>query len=308
MTGNNKTRGYIFALLAVTIFAAQDGFTKFLGDRYSPILVTMFRFWAFAVFVTLLATASPGGILRVARTQHPFLQVVRGLLLVFEIVVVVFAFRYVGLAMSQSILQATPLLVTVLSVPLLGEQVGWRRATAVIVGLFGVLVIINPVGVRFETSLLLPLASAFMFALYSVATRAVSYRDSAITSTFYAAVVGAIAISALGPFYWTTIHLSDWPALVALCVCGTLSHYCLIRAYGLLAAVEVQPITYLQLVLSALVAVTFFGERLSVNMVIGAAIVVGAGLFTVWREHRLATQRWMKQSTSKQRAATSMLE
>jgi drug/metabolite transporter (DMT)-like permease len=251
----------------------------------------MFRFWAFAVFVTLLASASSGGVRRVAKTAHPWLQVVRGVLLVSEIVVVVFAFKHAGLAMSQSVFQATPLLVTVLSVPLLGEHVGWRRATAVLVGLVGVLVIINPVGVHFDVFLLLPLGAALLFALYSVATRAVSHKDSAITSTFYAGVVGAIAISVIGPFYWTTIPPADWPALAALCVCGTLSHYCLIRAYGLLTAVEVQPITYLQLVLSAVIAVTFFGEHLSVNMVVGAVTVVGAGLFTVWREHRLAVKR-----------------
>jgi len=288
---NSKTRGYIFALLAITIFAAQDGFTKFLGVRYPPILVTMFRFWAFAAFVTLLAVASPGGIRRAARTQHPLLQVLRGLLLVSEIVVVVFAFAHAGLAMSQSIFQATPLLVTLLSVPLLGEHVGWRRATAVLVGLFGVLVIINPIGVQFDVYLVLPLAAALLFALYSIATRAVSHKDSAITSTFYAGVMGAIAISLLGPFYWTTFHVADLPALAALCVCGTLSHYCLIRAYGLLKAVEVQPITYLQLVFSAVIAVVFFGEHLSMNMIVGAVIVVGAGLFTVLREHRLAARR-----------------
>ena len=84
-----KTRGYIFVLLAVSIFAAQDGFTKFLGDRYPPIMVTMVRFWAFAVFVTILAAASPGGLRKAVATRRPGLQIMRGVLLVAEIVVTV---------------------------------------------------------------------------------------------------------------------------------------------------------------------------------------------------------------------------
>lgn len=83
------------------------------------------------------------------------------------------------------------------------------------------------------------------------------------------------------------VQASDWFALAALCVCGTLSHYFLIRAYGLLPAAEVQPVTYFQLVLNVVIAVILFGEVITLNKIIGAAIVVGAGLFTIWREYHL---------------------
>ena len=127
-----------------------------------------------------------------------------------------------------------------------------------------------------------------LFALYSIATRAVSREDSAVTSLFYAGIAGAVAISLIGPFHWTEVKPSDWYALAALCVCGTLSHYFLIRAYGLLPAAEVQPVTYFQLVLNVILAVWLFGEIVTLNMILGALIVVGAGLFTIWREHQLA--------------------
>ena len=283
----NNTRGYLFVLAAITIFATQDGFTKFLGGHYPPILVTMIRFWAFALFVTMMAASSPGGIRAAIRTKHPVLQSLRGVLLVSEIAVAVLAFAKAGLAMGQAIFQSTPLFVTLLSVPMLGEKVGWRRGTAVVVGLIGVLVILNPTGLHFDLYLLLPLIAALMFALYSIMTRAVSRDDSATTSVFYAGFVGAIAISTVGPFFWVPIRPEDWPAVGVLCICGALSHYCLIRAYGLLEAVKVQPITYLQLVLSVAVAVVFFHEVLTVNMVVGSIIVVGAGLYTIWREYAL---------------------
>jgi len=283
-----KTRGYLFAFLAICIFAGQDAITKYLGDRYPPLFITMIRFWAFAVFVFCFAASSPGGVRGAVATRRPWLQIVRGLLLVAEIVVIVFSYVHAGLAMSQSIFQATPLIITILSIPLLGETVGWRRGAAVLVGLIGVLVIINPVDLHFDMSLLLPLAASVLFALYSIATRAVSREDSAVTSLFYAGVAGAVAISLIGPFYWTEVRGPDWFALAALCVCGTLSHYFLIRAYGLLPAAEVQPVTYFQLVLNVILAVSLFGEIITPNMVIGAIIVVGAGLFTIWREHQLA--------------------
>ena len=284
----SKTRGYLFAFLAICIFAGQDAITKYLGDRYPPLFITMIRFWAFAVFVFCFAASSPGGVRGAVTTRRPWLQIVRGLLLVAEIVVIVYSYVHAGLAMSQSIFQATPLIITVLSIPLLGETVGWRRGAAVLVGLVGVLVIINPVDIHFDMSLLLPLGASVLFALYSIATRAVSREDSAVTSLFYAGVAGAVAISLIGPFYWTEVRGPDWFALAALCVCGTLSHYFLIRAYGLLPAAEVQPVTYFQLVLNVILAVSLFGEIITPNMVVGAVIVVGAGLFTIWREHQLA--------------------
>ena len=284
----SKTRGYLFAFLAICIFAGQDAITKYLGDRYPPLFITMIRFWAFAVFVFCFAASSPGGVRGAVTTRRPWLQIVRGLLLVAEIVVIVYSYVHAGLAMSQSIFQATPLIITVLSIPLLGETVGWRRGAAVLVGLVGVLVIINPVDIHFDMSLLLPLGASVLFALYSIATRAVSREDSAVTSLFYAGVAGAVAISLIGPFHWTEVQGADWFALAALCVCGTLSHYFLIRAYGLLPAAEVQPVTYFQLVLNVILAVSLFGEIITPNMVVGAVIVVGAGLFTIWREHQIA--------------------
>lgn len=225
-----KTRGYLFAFLAICIFAGQDAITKYLGDRYPALFITMIRFWAFALFVFAFAASSSGGLRKTAHARHPWLQVVRGLLLVAEIVVIVISYVHAGLAMSQSIFQATPLIITILSIPLLGETVGWRRGAAILIGLIGVLVIINPVNVHFDMSLLLPLAASVLFALYSIATRAVSREDSAVTSLFYAGVVGAVAISLVGPFYWTEVVPSDWFALAALCVCGTLSHFFLIKA------------------------------------------------------------------------------
>ena len=284
-----KSLGYTFTLLAVAIFAAQDGISKYLGSHYSPIFITMVRYWAFAVFVILLAMRA-GGIARAASTKRPFLQIFRGVLLATEIVIFVFGLSRVGMAMAQSIFQVGPLLVTMLSVPFLGEKVGWRRWTAIVVGLFGVLLIINPTHVKFDLNLLFPMAATTMFAIYAIATRAVSKSDNSMTSFFYTGIGGAVVLTAVGLFHMEPIAQHDWPWMAALCACGIASHYCLIRAYDILEAGEVQPLSYLQLVIGAFIAVLVFNEHLTWNVVTGASIVVAAGLFSMFRERKLASK------------------
>ncbi|OYR22323.1 eamA-like transporter family protein [Brucella thiophenivorans] len=192
--------------------------------------------------------------------------------------------------MTQSIFQAAPLLITMLSVPLLGEKVGWRRWIAIFVGLFGVMLIIDPTHVQFDWELMFPITATVMFAFYAIATRAVSKTDTSMTSFFYTGVGGATVLTLVGVFHMEPIAPHDWPWMAALCACGMASHYCLIRAYDILEAVEVQPLTYLQLVIGALIAVIVFNENLTWNIIAGASIVVAAGLFSMFRE-RMRSKR-----------------
>jgi drug/metabolite transporter (DMT)-like permease len=284
---SNKS-GYVFILLAISIFAVQDGISKHLVSSYPPLFVAMIRYWAFMLFAVALAARSRGGLEVAVRTKRPWLQILRGLLLASQVVIAITSFVVVGLAHSQAIFSSGPLMVAMLSVPILGEKVGWRRWTAIAVGFVGVLFILRPQAGGFDVKVLLPLAGALLFSLYVIATRLASRDDPATTSFFYTAVVGAAAMTCIGPFFWTPLAPHDWIWMGVLCVTGMLSHYFLIRAYDLLDAVVVQPLTYLQLVLSAAIGALVFGEVLNFNMVIGAIIVVGAGIFTVWRENRLA--------------------
>jgi drug/metabolite transporter (DMT)-like permease len=288
----NATRsGYIFTIVAITLFSVQDGISKHLAGAYPPFLVAMIRYWTFALFAIALAARSRGGLGVTVRTKRPWLQIIRGLLLAAQIVIVIESFALVGLAHSQAIFSSGPLMVALLSVPILGETVGWRRWTAICVGFAGVLLILKPESGFFDVRFLVPLSSALLFSFYVIATRLVSRHDASMTSFFYTGVVGAVAMSCIGPFFWMPLTPQDWIWMAFLCVTGMSSHYCLIRAYDLLDAVVIQPLTYLQLVYAAIIGVTFFGEVLTGNMVAGAVIVVGAGLFTVWRENVLAKRR-----------------
>ncbi|MET0746580.1 MAG: DMT family transporter [Rhizobium sp.] len=288
----NATRsGYLFTILAITLFSIQDGISKHLAGAYPPFLVAMIRYWTFALFAIALAARSRGGLAATVRTRRPLLQILRGLLLAAQIVVVIQSFALVGLAHSQAIFSCGPLLVALLSMPILGEKVGWRRWTAICVGFLGVLLILKPESGFFDIRFLVPLSAALLFSFYVIVTRLVSRQDASMTSFFYTGVVGAVAMSCVGPFFWMPLLPRDWIWMGLLCVIGMSSHYFLIRAYDLLDAVVIQPLTYLQLVYAAIIGMVFFGEVLTSNMVVGAVIVVGAGLFTVWRENVLAKRR-----------------
>jgi drug/metabolite transporter (DMT)-like permease len=288
---NAKSKGYLFALSATTIFSFQDAISKHLGDHYPPIFITMIRYWAFAAFCVLLASRKRGGLRAAASTKRPVIQIIRGVLLSTEVMIVIASFAHAGLAHSTAILAATPLVVTVLSIPLLGEHVGWRRWSAVIGGLIGVLLILKPEASGFlDPWLLLPLLCCMMYAAYLIATRLVSRSDTSMTSFFYTGVAGAVTATLIGPFFW--VHLEGWDKawMGVLCITGMTGHYLVIRAYELLDASAAQPITYLGLVYASLFGTILYGEVLTWNIIAGSAIVVGAGIFTVWREYVLRHQ------------------
>lgn len=286
-----RSQGLIFALTAVSIFAIQDGISKHLGQAYPPVFVAMIRYWFFAAFVLALATRNTGGVKQTAKSSRPVLQIIRGTLLVFQICISIYSFAYVGLAQTHTIFAASPLVVACLSVPLLGETVGWRRWLAIGVGLLGILLIIDPTHATFNSNIIIPIVCTVMFALYSVLTRMASRSDTSKTSFFYTGVAGAVAITFVGPFYWSNIAPEYWFWMAALCVTGMTGHYLLIRAFDVLDAVVVQPIFYLQTVLVCIIGTFIFKEVMSWNMIAGCVIVIGAGLFTIMREAQLGKRR-----------------
>jgi drug/metabolite transporter (DMT)-like permease len=284
MVPQNARKGLLFALCAVLIFAAQDGISKHLAQEYPPVFIVMIRYWAFAAFVLVWAARAPGGLAGAARSSNVPLQLFRGALLAGQIVVAITAFAVVGLVPTLSLFAAAPLVVAALSVPVLGEAVGWRRWAAIGVGFLGVLIIIRPGPGLFQSEIWISLVAMLGIAIYGVLTRLVSRRDSSATSFFYTGIGGVLVITLVGPFYWTWLAPVDWVWMAILCVTGASGHYFLIRALEATEAVVVQPVQYLQTVLGAFTGVLIFGEILEWEVVGGAALVIAAGLFAAWRE------------------------
>lgn len=285
MSGDNPRLGIALMITATMVFAAQDGVSRYLAGKYDVMTVVMIRYWFFAAFVVGLSAVRGGGIARVARTRQPVLQIFRGVLLVAEICVTVLAFVLLGLIETHAVFAVYPLLVAALAGPVLGEYVGWRRRIAIVVGLIGVLVILRP-GLRvFSPEALIPLAAAFGFALYALLTRKAARLDSSETSFFYTGVAGAVAITLVGPFFWTPIEGAvDWAWMAVLCVMGATGHYLLIRTYEVAEAGTVQPFAYFQLVFVALLGLAFFDERPDAWTVAGAGLILAAGIYAMLRQ------------------------
>lgn len=283
MREQNTRLGIILMSLTSLVFSLQDGISRHLGGEYNVYMVVMIRFWFFAAFVMALALRQPGGLRAAVHTHFPLQQVARGILLVVEICVMVMAFILLGLVESHAVFACYPLLVAALSGPVLGEKVGWRRWTAIGIGFAGILIILQPGVAVFSPAALIPLASAFMFALYGLLTRYVARRDPASVTFFWAGVVGAVVMTPVGLWHWQWMSAADWAWMALLCCTASGAHFLMIKALEVAEASAVQPFAYLQLAFIAILGVTVFGEELRANVVIGSAIVVAAGLFTLWR-------------------------
>ncbi|MEL6518250.1 MAG: DMT family transporter [Pseudomonadota bacterium] len=290
MSADNARLGIPLMIAASFVFAMQDGISRHLAGEYNVLMVVMIRYWFFAAFVIAVASRRAGGVRAAAATRQPVLQIFRGLLLAFEICVMVGAFVLLGLVDSLAIFACYPLLIAALSGVVLGERVGWRRWVAIGIGFLGVLVILQPGVTVFQPAALVPLASAAMFALYGLLTRYAARRDTTATSFFWTGVAGAVAMSGVGIWFWEPMTAPDWGWMATLCVTGALGHWLLIRCYEVAEASSVQPFAYFQLVFGTALGVIVFGEVLRPNVALGTAIVVSAGLFTLWRERRARTR------------------
>lgn len=284
----DASKGIALILASTLVFGVQDAITKHLAQDLAVTQIVLVRFTAFAIFVLLLVARRPGGVRRAAAAKRPWLQILRSLILVFEIGVFAYAIRTLALADIHAILAVFPLVATALSVPLLGERVGLRRWSAVLIGFLGVLVILRPGLGVFDVNALLALACAFLYGLYNVLTRLVSTDgDSGQTTLFYTAIVGWVAVIAIGPWFWTWPSAELWFWLGCLSVTGITGHWMLIKSLEAAPASVLQPFNYALLVWATVIGFLIFGSLPDFWTVIGACIVVGSGLYTIFRERRL---------------------
>ena len=283
---DNPRRGILLMVATTIIFAAQDGISRYLADSYDIITIVAIRYWFFAIFVCAFSARKSGGFKKAAATSQPWLQAGRGVLLATQICLAVLGFSQVGLVQFHAIFASYPLMVMALSVPFLGEIVGWRRWLAVGCGFAGVLMILQPSSSAFSSNALIPLCAAIFMAIYGVLTRFAAQRDNAMTSFFWTGVAGAVAMTLVVPFFWHPPEGSDWWWMALLCITGASGHFCLISALDTTHASTTQPFAYLQLVFSSTIGIVIFDDQLNRALIIGSLMIVGSGLFALNRERR----------------------
>lgn len=244
-------------------------------------MVVMIRYWMFAAFVVILAMRRPGGLGRGVATRHPWLHLARAAFLITEVCLIVTSYTLIGLIETHAVFAVCPLIIAALSGPVLGERVGLGRWLAIGAGLVGVLVILQPGSGVFSPAALLPLASATLFALYSLLTRKATQTEDAFLSLFWSGVLGAGLVTFVGLPNWQPMTLPDWGWMVLYGGLAVLANWMLIKCYEVAEASAVQPFAYLQIVFVSFVGVLVFDEVLKAHVVLGAVIVVGAGLVSL---------------------------
>jgi drug/metabolite transporter (DMT)-like permease len=278
--------GIAWMCLSMFLFVCLDATARHLTQTYSVAQILWVRFVIFVVFAAALI--GPGRLIGAFRSARPSLQLVRALLMLFEIGTFTLAFRYLPVADVHAVAASTPLMVTALAVVILGERVGVRRWFAVSIGFAAVLVILRP-GVReLHWYHLIPVLGAAFWAVYQVMIRVVSRTDTSQTTLAYTAVVGALIMTAIGPFAWRAPDLEGWGLLLLSGLLGAGAHYALILALGNAPASHVQPFIYTTFLWALVMGLILFGEFPDAITVGAAAVIIGVGLYVMNRERQIA--------------------
>jgi drug/metabolite transporter (DMT)-like permease len=279
----NRTRGILWMMATLFCFIALDATMKHLLETYSLVQVTWGRFF----FATVFAIVMCGSKLpQLVRSVAPKKQLLRSVLLMSTTGVFNAGIRTTPLATATTIMFLSPILVTLLSIPLLNEKVGIRRWAGIIMGFTGAIIVVQPwkggigaVGV----GILFLLVAALLNANYQIVTRMVR-DDDALTSLLFTATAGAVVTGAIVPWFWAWPNLSGWILLVGSGFAGGLGHFCLIRALRLAPASVVAPFSYSSLIWATLFGFVIWGDWPDFWTWIGAGIIIGSGLYIFHRE------------------------
>jgi drug/metabolite transporter (DMT)-like permease len=278
-----RTRGSAILLFiaGVSCFGVMDGIGKLLAADF-PVLQLVWARYAFAVPI-ILATTAPAGWLNLLRCERPLLQAVRGLLPLFAGASILLGLRFLSLADATVITFAAPLFVVALSAPILRERVGMAAWVGVALGFVGVLIVVRPGANSIAWAALLPLTTAFLFALYQVLTRLASRGDAPSTTLAWTILIGFILTTPFLPLGWANGSRAGWLLLIFSGLLYGTGQLLLIRALAAAPAAILTPFTYTQIVAAVLFAMLVLGELPDPWTFVGTALIVLAGLYVVRR-------------------------
>ena len=270
-------------LATVLVFACLDATAKYLGTQMPVLQVVGVR--CATAFLVGFLFSNPFNRPGLLKTARPGLQLWRSSMLLGSTMFNFMAFRYLQLDEAMAILFSTPFLIAIFAGPMLGEWVGWRRWTAILVGFAGVLLVVRPGMGGMQWAALLSFASAICYAFYNLTTRLLSRTDSSETTLFYANLFGCLVMAPVLPFVW--VHPPTWldvALMLATGVLGAGGHFLLILAHRRAPASVLSPFIYTQIVWASSLGYLVFGNVPSRWTVAGACVVIASGLYLLNRE------------------------
>lgn len=277
-----NAKGALLALTAFGIFATHDVIIKYLGASYSPFQVIFFSTLMSFPLVSFMLMRDP--LPGTLRPVHPWWTAIRTAAAMINGMCAFYAFSVLPLAQTYAILFATPLLITLLSIPLLGERVGWRRGLAVGVGLLGVLVVLRPGSTPMSLGHLAGVGSAIFGALASIIVRKIGNDERSVVLLLYPMAANYIVVGALMIAVYKPMPIVDVGAAALISAMGFVAGLFLIAAYKSGEATIVAPMQYSQILWATAYGYLLFDEGVDRYTVIGAGIIIASGIYIVLRE------------------------
>lgn len=285
MHPSHNLKGALLALLSMGLFATHDVVVKYLGAIYTPFQIVFFgALLGFPIVTFLLMTDDEEDNLR---PHHPWWMALRTGLSVVIGASAFYAFSSLPLAEVYAILFASPLMITVLAIPILGEQVRLRRWAAVIVGLAGVLVVLRPGQSPLTLGHFAALTVAVSGALNSVIVRKIGADERSVVLMLYPMFASFFVMGLILPWVYRPMPVTHLGLMAVISVLGLTAGYLLILAYKAGEAVVVAPMQYSQILWATVYGYLLFGERIDRATMLGAGIIIASGLYIVFRESRL---------------------
>lgn len=279
-----NAKGALLSLVAFAVYATHDAFIKILGSTYSPVQIVFFSVLLSFPLATLslMREKAPGTLVPV----HPWWIGARTIAAVITGFAAFYAFSNLPLTQTYAILFATPLIITVLSIPVLGEKVRLPRWLAVFVGLAGVMVVLRPGQTDLSLGHAAALLAAFTGAFASIVLRKIGADERPVVVMLYPMVANFVVMGALLPFVYVPMPLEHLLYLGIISVFAWIGGRVIITAYQVGEAAIVAPMQYSQILWATLYGMLFFNEGLDLFTGIGAAIIIASGLFIVFRESK----------------------
>ncbi len=282
--GSSTLRGIVLMCAAVLCFTVMDAMIKHLAGRY-PTLQLVFARNVFALIPVIYPLMKDGGF-KLLRTRRPIGHALRAVFGLISMCCFFYAYGQLELATVIAIGFSAPLFMTALSVPMLGEPVGWRRWTAVLVGFVGVLIMTRPGAGMLEVTALVAVLGAFLYALVVVVIRKLGATEHPATIVLYFTFTSAMVSGAAMPFLWVTPTLADWPFLVGIGLLGGIAQLTMTRAFMQAPVAVIAPFEYSSMLWAVMLGYFFWGEVPDRWVWVGTVIVVGSGLYILYRETR----------------------
>ena len=275
-------KAIIFSLLGWMFLPVMDGFAKYLSADLPIMQITWARYFFTVVFTLPIMFFFFNK--QLVWSDKPKLQILRGLILLFANICFFYSISVIALAKALTLAFIAPLIVTAFSPLLLGEKVGLKRWTAVVIGFIGSLVVIRPGFLEINLASVSALGTGFLYGFYLIITRKLSTSDNPLLTLLITGMVGAVLVSLIIPFYWVKPTINQWSIMAGIGIFACIGHLFLILSLKYADASKLAPLGYTEIIPNVLIGYYFFSEIPDSWTYLGLVIIVLSGLYISRRE------------------------